>query len=268
MISPTLLLAVAVQAARRASHHALTHQERRHDANSIAHNDVKLKLDEECQSIAIRAILDAFPNHSILAEEDTEELAALKARDAEYQWIVDPIDGTVNFFHGDPNWCCSVAVRRGGETVAGAVVAPALGRVYEAAVGGPALLNGAPIHVAATTDPAESMVRTGADKSEDPADHPFRFFHAIATAVQRPRVVGSAALDVCAVADGSADAYFEPGIFLWDIAAGDIILRMAGGRGRILRRFGGHKLAYFASNGPLEPILVPLLEPHFTKGFV
>ena len=262
MIPPTLLLAVAVQAARRASHHAMSHQERRHDANSIAHNDVKLKLDEECQSIAI---LDAFPDHGVLAEEDTEELASLKAHDTEYQWIIDPIDGTVNFFHGDPNWCCSVAVRHGEEIVAGAIVAPALDRVYEAAIGGPALLNGTPIHVSATTDPAESMVRTGADKSENPADHPFRFFNAIAAIVQRPRVIGSAALDVCAVADGTADAYFEPGIFLWDIAAGDIILRMAGGRGLTLRRFGGHKLAYLASNGPLEPILANVLNPHLTK---
>ncbi len=262
-ISPSLLLAVAVQAARRASHHAFASRNRRQDANSIAHNDVKLKLDEECQAIAIRTIFDAFPDHSILAEEDTEELAALKARASEYQWIIDPIDGTVNFFHGNPNWCCSVAVRRGEETLAGSVVAPELGLVYEASADGPALCNGAPIHVSATVRPDESLVLTGADKSEDPARRPFRFFNAIAAIVQRPRVSGSAALDVCTVAQGSTEAYFEPGIFVWDIAAGDLILRRAGGTGTALRRFGGHKLAYLASNGPLHEPLRQVIEPCF-----
>lgn len=261
--SPSLLLAVAVQAARRASHHAFAGRARRHDANSIAHNDVKLKLDEECQAIAIRTILDAFPDHGILAEEDTEELADLKARASEYQWIIDPIDGTVNFFHGSTRWCCSVAVRRGGETLAGAVVAPALDLVYEASADGPALCNGEPLHVSATDRPDEAMVLTGADKSEDPRRVPFRFFNAIAGAVQRPRMSGSAALDICSVAHGRADAYFEPGIFLWDIAAGDIILRRAGGTGAILRRFGGHKIAYLASNGPLHETLRQVIEPCF-----
>ena len=261
--SPSLLLAVAVQAARRASHHAFAGRARRHDANSIAHNDVKLKLDEECQAIAIRTILDAFPDHSVLAEEDTEELASLKSRASEYQWIVDPIDGTVNFFHGNPYWCCSVAVRRGGETLAGAIVSPEQGLVYEAAADGPALCNGEPIHVADTLRPDEAQVLTGADKSEDPASRPFRFFNAIADIVQRPRIAGSAALDICAVAQGRADAYFEPGIFVWDIAAGDIILRRAGGTGTILRRFGGHKIAYLASNGPLHEPLQKVIEPCF-----
>ena len=262
--SHSLLLAVAVQAARRASHHAASHASRRHDANSIAHNDVKLKLDEECQAIAIRTILDAFPDHAILAEEDTEELAALKARASEYEWIVDPIDGTVNFFHGTPYWCCSVAVRRGGETLAGCVAAPDEGLLFEAALGGPALCNGEPIHVADTAVLAESEVLTGADKSEDPSQRPFRFFHAIAGLVQRPRVCGAAALDICNVARGAFDGYFEPGIFLWDIAAGDIILRQAGGVGTVVRRFGGHKLAYLAAaNDSLHAPLAAAIDPLF-----
>ena len=261
-IPPSLLQAVAVQAARRASQHALANRDRRLDANSVARNDVKLKLDEECQHIAIATVLDAFPDHSVLAEEETGEPATSAA--AEYQWIIDPIDGTVNFFHGNPQWCCSVAVRRGDETLAGAVAAPETGCLYEASLGGQALCNGEPIHVSDVSEPSESLVCTGADKSESPEKRPFRFFHAIAERVQRPRVFGAAALDVCAVACGAADAYFEPGIFLWDIAAGDLILRMAGGRGSVLRSFGGHKIAYLASNGRLhgffESLLLPLLD--------
>lgn len=262
--SNSLLLAVAVQAARRASSHAFSHQERRHDANSLEHNDVKLKLDEECQALAIQTILASFPEHSILAEEDTEELAALKARESEYQWIIDPIDGTVNFFHGNPYWCCSVAVRRKGETLASAIVAPALGMIYEAMVGGEALCNGLPIRVSSTEKLSEAQVLTGADKSEDPEKKPFRFFNAIADVVQRPRVCGSAALDICAVARGSADGYFEPGIYRWDIAAADLILRTAGGVGKELRHFGGHKLAFLAANdSALLADLERVLEPCF-----
>ena len=263
-MSPSLLLAVAVQAARRASSHAASHAARSHDANAIAHNDVKLKLDEECQSIAIRTILDAFPSHAILAEEDTEELAALKAQSSEYQWIIDPIDGTVNFFHGNPYWCCSVAVRRGEETLAGCVCAPDEGLLFEASLDGPALCNGVPIHVASTTNPDEAEVLTGADKSEDPAQRPFRFFTAIAALVQRPRMCGAAALDLCNVARGAFDAYFEPGIFTWDIAAGDLILRRAGGTGLVMRRFGGHKLAYLGTCTPtLRTALANVIEPNF-----
>ena len=261
--SNSLLLAVAVQAARRASHYAASHTARRHDANAIARNDVKLKLDEECQTIAIRTILDAFPDHAVLAEEDTEELSALKARASEYEWIVDPIDGTVNFFHGNPYWCTSVAVRRDGETLAGCVAAPDEGLLFEATPDGPALCNGAPIHVADTTDITKAEVLTGADKAEDPSKRPFRFFHAIAGIVQRPRICGAAALDLCNVARGAFDGYFEPGIFTWDIAAGDLILRQAGGTGTVMRRFGGHKLAYLgtcneAIRCSLEGVLSPL----------
>lgn len=262
--SNSLLLAVAVQAARRASHHAASHAARRHDANAIARNDVKLKLDEECQAIAIRTILDAFPDHAVLAEEDTEELSELKARASEYQWIVDPIDGTVNFFHGNPYWCTSVAVRRDGETLAGCVCAPDEGQLFEATADGPALCNGAPIRVADTADISGAEVLTGADKAEDPSKHPFRFFHAIARIVQRPRICGAAALDLCNVARGAFDGYFEPGIFTWDIAAGDLILRQAGGTGTVMRRFGGHKLAYLgACNEAIRCSLEGALSPLF-----
>ena len=262
--SNTLLLAVAVQAARRAAHHAASHASRRHDANAIVRNDVKLKLDEECQAIAIHTILDAFPGHAILAEEDTEEGAELQARQSEYQWIVDPIDGTVNFFHGNSYWCTSVAVRRGGETLAGCVCAPDEGQLFEATLDGPALCNGEPIRVADTADISGAEVLTGADKSEDPSRRPFRFFHAIAAIVQRPRICGAAALDLCNVARGAFDAYFEPGIFTWDIAAGDLILRRAGGTGLAMRRFGGHKLAYLgACTDALRGILAKAIEPHF-----
>ncbi len=266
-MNPSLLAAVAVRAASRASHHAFSHLDRCRDAKCISEveHDVKLKLDLECQNIAVETILEAFPDHTILGEEDTPETAAAKRADAPYEWIIDPIDGTVNFFHRNPYWCCSVAVRaldsapagdvpppelRGpaGAVVAAAVAAPGQGKLFEASIDGPALCNGTPIHVSSTDDMALAMVFTGADRAEAETRRPWRYFDRIAELSQRPRICGAAALDLCHVAMGAAEAYFEPGIFLWDIAASDLILRRAGGKGTAIHRFSDTKLAYLGTN--------------------
>ncbi len=264
--TPSLLLAVAVQAARRAATHALQQRERRQEANLIARHDVKLELDLECQQIATDSILACFPGDAILGEEDipgSDNQAAASAPDAARQWIVDPIDGTVNFFHGNSYWCCSIAVRQDGQTLAGCVYAPELDLLFEAAADQPALCNGEPIRCSDTATLDVANIHTGADKSADPGSQPFRFFNRIASLAQRARIFGAAALDICQVAAGTADAYFEPGIYLWDIAAADLILQQAGGRGEVLRHFGGHRLAYLGSNGQLHAPLVEVLEPLF-----
>ncbi len=258
---PEALLATAVLAARRAGLHALGSRDRRRDANSIARHDVKLKLDVECQQRATESLLACFPDHRVLGEEDDPAGAAAGAAGAACEWIVDPIDGTVNFFHGNPYWCCSVAVRRGGEVQAGCVYAPELDLLFEAALGGPALRNGRPIRVSDIDRLDRSNVHTGADKDAATSSEPFRFFNRIARLAQRPRICGAAALDICMVAAGAAEAFFEPGIFLWDIAAGDLVVRQAGGRGSVLRRRRGHHLAYLASNGLVHEALAAALEP-------
>ena len=227
-IPPSLLQAVAVQAARRASQHALANRDRRLDANSVARNDVKLKLDEECQHIAIATVLDAFPDHSVLAEEETGEPATSAA--AEYQWIIDPIDGTVNFFHGNPQWCCSVAVRRGDETLAGAVAAPETGCLYEASLGGQALCNGEPIH-SLDLPLRDSLVLFGtAAYNPELAE---RTFALCADYLRRGidlRRTGSAAWDLCNMALGTVGLFFEMRLQLWDYAAAGLIAMEAGCR--------------------------------------
>lgn len=269
MPTNSALLAVAIQAATTAAHHALSQRGRRHDADLVARHDIKLKLDVECQEIAARTILGSFPGHAILGEESETGFAKrggdAASGESDYEWVVDPIDGTVNFFHGSAYWCCSVAVRRrsDGEALAGCVCAPDMGRTFWASADGPAICNGDPIRVSATDSVDQSIVLTGADKSEDPARRPFRFFNALAERCQRPRVCGAAALDICFVASGAADGYFEPGIFIWDIAAADLVLRRAGGRGTVMREFGGHRLAYFGSNGILHDELTSIVDPLF-----
>lgn len=268
-LPPTALLATAALAARRAGLHALAHRERRREANLIARHDVKLQLDLECQAVATDLILSAYPDHRILGEEDPveKESPPAPAQDgttpSPYEWIIDPIDGTVNFFHGNPYWCCSVAVRHAGFMQAGCVFAPALNLVFEGALGQPSRGNGEPLRVSDTAELRMANVHTGADKNAAPDSAPFRFFHRIATLVQRPRIYGAAALDICLVASGAADAFFEPGLYLWDIAAADLILRQAGGAGSRLREWSGHRLAYLGSNGRIHDALRSALEPLF-----
>jgi len=258
--SNDLLLKTAVAAAKAGSAYAVKGRSRNQDANLISNHDVKLKLDVECQQVVTETILKAFPDHAVLGEEDDEHQTA--APDA-YEWVVDPIDGTVNFFHGSPYWCCSVAVRRNGEMLAGCVCSPDMGLVFEATAEGPALRNGSPIRVSKISEMDMAIVHTGADKSASPESGPFRFFNAIAGLIQRPRICGAAALDICMTAAGASDGYFEPGIYIWDIAAADLILRRAGGQSTILRTFGGHRLAYLGSNGLIHKPLLDTLESVF-----
>ena len=269
-LSPLSLLAVAKLAAQRAAHHALSQRERRGEAKMVARHDVKLVLDVECQDIATKVILQSFPGHHVLGEEDEESKILNPKSKTDYEWIIDPIDGTVNFFHGNPYWCCSVAVRRGSEVLAGCVCAPEMNLVFEATCDSPALRNGIPIRVSATSRLDRANVHTGADKATMQKHgegtmtlQPFRFFSAIALAAQRPRIFGAAALDICLVAAGSADAFFEPGLYIWDTAAADLILRQAGGTSALLRHHSPIRFAYLGSNGhlqrPLEEIVTPLL---------
>ena len=248
LTAPEALLKVARLAATRAGDHALGNVRRRGEVNVISRHDVKHILDVECQAVATETILAACPGDAILGEETAGEE---RPAPGGAEWIIDPIDGTVNFFHGLPHWCCSVAVRRGGVMQAGVVCAPELGLVFEAAADGPACCNGRPIRCSALADPSHALVLTGSDKAEDPA-RSFRFFAALARLVQRPRVLGAAALDICLVARGAADGYFEHGIYLWDIAAASLILERAGGTCEILARHGGYRLAFLASNGHLH----------------
>ena len=247
-ISPSLLLAVAKYAAMRAADYASSQSARRHDANSATRRDVKHKLDVECEAMARQLLLDAFPGSDILGEESCTvfEGPQPKAPDG-LQWIVDPIDGTINFFHNLPYWCCSIAARLDGEVVAGVVYSPESSLCYEATIDGPALCNGEPIHVSDIADPSLAIVNTGEDKAL--ADDLYTtFFRSLCDHCQRPRINGSAALDLCAVAHGRADAYFQTGIYIWDCAAARLICERAGGRCDILAQRGGYRMALLGTN--------------------
>jgi myo-inositol-1(or 4)-monophosphatase len=267
-LSTSALLEVAIAAARAGGTHALNNVSRRTEAvHSYAH-DVKLALDVECQQQIEALIRSRFPEHAILGEEDETlvegsrlgESKIAATGDDGYEWIVDPIDGTVNFSHGIPSWCCSVAVRRGTTILAGAVYAPEMDALYAATVDQPSTRNGVPIHVSTRDALSRCIVMTGMDKNISPGVAPLAFFSRIAQSCRKARIMGSAALDLCWVAQGIADGYFEGSIYLWDIAAAGLIVQQAGGAGEITAlRDEPNQMSYVASNGRIQSELKALV---------
>ena len=267
-ISDTDLLACAEAAARDAGQYALRNAHRRTETVAVKAHDVKLKLDIECQARIEGVIRGAFPAHTTLGEEDDHAPADTAPADAgrfcpqsmgRYLWIIDPIDGTVNFSHGMRQWCVSVAVLRDDRVLAGCVYAPALDACYTATHTSPALRNGEAIRVSDTPRLAEAIVRTGIDRNEDFGVPPFTCMNAIALRARRIRVMGSAALDLCAVAAGEAEGYFENSIFVWDVAAAGLVVRAAGGQAGLFGRRSGHGILYMGTNGLVADELDRLL---------
>lgn len=236
----------------------LANLSRRHDVNAAHRFDVKHKLDVEAQAVAAAVIQQAFPDHVVFGEESETDFPPEDG----YVWIIDPIDGTVNFFHGMHWWCCSVAVRHNGKTIAGAVFMPQTGEMFEAACDGPALCNGAPIQASGTAQPELAAFATGMGKWRS-GQRVFKLLEALCGLVQRPRMLGAAAADLCMVAAGRLDGFFESGIHVWDMAAAGLIVERAGGTVEILKSYPGGRLAVLATNGKLHAAcrdaLLPLL---------
>ena len=223
-ITLTHLLDVAICAAEAAGTHAIENKHRRTESTETFSHDVKLVLDAECQKIAEEVIASEFPDHGILGEEGIRETRA-----EAYEWIIDPIDGTVNYSHGFPYWCCSIAVRRNQKVLAGCVYAPEFGDYYTAHIEEPAKRNGKPIKASSTRNLQDALVFTGLSKHFENTNEPqFDMFRMLALNTQKLRINGAAALDLCHVAAGSSDGFFETGIYLWDFAAAGLIAEQAG----------------------------------------
>ncbi|MFH0954347.1 MAG: inositol monophosphatase family protein [Verrucomicrobiota bacterium] len=244
------LLDCAVRAARVAGDHARNNADRRHMVAQRFEHDVKLHLDLECQKQAEQVIRAAFPSHKILGEEGGEFDAG-----PEPFWIIDPIDGTVNFQHGLPLWCSAVAVRVGKEVVAGAVYAPMLDECYTASAGDAAKCNGEPIRVSTTARLEDALVLTGLSKHVGQNLYTLDVLREVSLKAQKTRIMGSAAVDICHVACGRADGYYEAGIYLWDIAAAGLIAQRAGARAEVLEELSNVRFRYICTNGKIHDAL-------------
>lgn len=193
--------------------------------NGLERFDIKLELDVQTQDRITNRLLGSYPDHALYGEEGVAGNAA-----SEYQWIVDPLDGTVNYYYGIPHYCVSIALRRGTDILVGAIYDPMLDEMWSAVVGEPALLNGEPCRVSPRATLGESVITVGFAKSESAMEVGLARYRQLASRVRKMRMMGSAALAMTYIACGRFDAYIESTISLWDIAAGKLIIEQAGGR--------------------------------------
>lgn len=184
-------------------------------------HDVKLRLDKECQQLIYGILHTAYPQYSFLGEEGGSR--------GETEWVVDPLDGTVNYYYGLPLFCVSIALLVRGEAVLGCVYAPMLDECFTALRGEPALLNGRPIRVSERSQMAQAVIFAGHGSHDGSGESGIRRFAALSARVCKIRILGTAALSLCYIAAGRLDAYIEQRTNLWDIAAAGVILESAGG---------------------------------------
>lgn len=238
-------LQVAKEAARSAGRLLRDNFETNLGVNEFAQHDIKLELDVRSQELITKRILESFPDHAIYGEEGLTGNQA-----GEFQWVVDPIDGTVNYFYGIPHFCVSIAMRRGGQMQVGVIYDPMMDELFEVERGGPALRNGAPIAVSARDQLGDAIVTVGFSKTAGAIERGLARYARLARAVRKTRMLGSAALGMAYVACGRLDAYIEEEISLWDIAAGWLLVESAGGVVELTAHPGEEdKLSIAASNG-------------------
>ncbi|WP_188187187.1 inositol monophosphatase family protein [Nonomuraea sp. SYSU D8015] len=187
--------------------------------------DVVTALDTASESLIRERILAARPGDRILGEEGGEEPG-----ESDVRWIVDPIDGTVNFLYGLPEWAVSIAVEVGGRVVAGVVNVPARGEVYTAALGEGAWLGGERLHCNTGVPLAQALVATGFGYAVERRAVQGQVVAAVLPRVRDIRRGGSCAIDLCSLAAGRVDAYYERGINPWDYAAAGLVATESGAR--------------------------------------
>ncbi len=225
MSDPDAFLSLAAEAALKAGALLREHSTAAKVVDEMLDHDIKLALDVHCQDLITEVILGKFPDHAILGEE-----GIAGNQGSEFQWIVDPIDGTVNFYFGIPHFCVSIALRHAGKMVAGVVYDPMMDELFAVREGGVPTLNGAPISGSPRSALGECVVTVGFSKTKESLEAGMRRYQEIAFRVRKTRMLGSAALALAYIACGRLDAYVEEIISLWDIAAGQMLVEAAGGK--------------------------------------
>jgi myo-inositol-1(or 4)-monophosphatase len=241
-------LEIAIQSAREAGALLIREFGRPPRVNEVHAHDIKLALDVEAQDLITRRILGRFPDHALYGEEGI----AGNER-SEWQWIVDPIDGTVNYFYGLPHYCISIALRRAGELQLGVIYDPSRDELWQTLKGGQSLLNGKVIRVSDRTDLGDAIVSIGFAKSKAAINAGLHLLPRYVERVRKCRMMGSAALDLAYVASGRLDAYIEQSVSLWDVAAGKMLVENAGGSFEMKARTDNpDKISVRAWNGRIQ----------------
>lgn len=217
-------LELAVHAALEAGKLLHSHFGQEAAVDEATHHDIKLALDKQSQDLITGILLGARPDDALYGEEG---LAG--NQDAARQWIVDPIDGTVNFYYGIPHFCVSIALRVEGEITVGVIHDPMVGETWTAVKGARPQLNGKAISASPRTVLEESILFVGCGKDGDSLTIGLERFKKASLRARKMRMMGSAALGMAYIACGRLDGYIESRISLWDIAAGKLIVEEAGG---------------------------------------
>ncbi len=218
-------MTVAIRAAKAAGAFLKEHFYDSKKVDEASQNDIKLELDKTSQKLITAEILSDFPTHAVLGEE-----GYTGDRNSEYEWIVDPIDGTVNYFYTIPWFCVSIALRHKGEVVLGVIYDPMMNECWHAVKGQTAYMNGEPMSCSKRDKMAEAVVFVGHGKTDGSKEKGIERFAKIAWQVRKVRNNGSAALAMAYIACGRFDAYVESVISIWDIAAGKVLVEAAGGK--------------------------------------
>jgi len=216
------------------------------------------EIDKNSEELIIGMIKKKYPDHDFLAEESGSQ-----DQKSEYRWIIDPLDGTLNFTHGVPLYSVSIAVERRGEIIAGVVYEPNLGELFTAEKGKGAFLNQKPIRVSNVDRLIESMLVTGFPYTiRDNPDNAVQHFVNMLMKAQGIRRLGSAAVDLAYVACGRLDGFWEVSLSPWDMAAGVLLVQEAGGR--FTDFLGTASNVYvkqlLATNGLIHDMLVEILK--------
>jgi myo-inositol-1(or 4)-monophosphatase len=255
-------LTCAVRAARAAGSLIRANARSIKTIASSTQHDIKLEMDVRCQKLIEAALRKNFPDTAVLGEEGVSGNTSASQR-----WVIDPIDGTVNFTYGIPHACISIAFQERGdrrrsagfadgyETQIGVVYDPFCDELWTAIAGQPARLNGHKLHVSQRRDLKEAIVSLGFSKTRENIERTLPYFGKLVHRVRKIRIMGSAALALTYVASGRFDAYVESDIRLWDVAAGGLIIECAGGEFWREALLGEHAYRVIASNGLLRRTL-------------
>lgn len=251
------VLALALKTARQAGQMLRAAQANTHQVEYKGEINLVTEMDRRVEEFIVGELTSAFPDHAIVAEEGTD----VEIKSA-WRWYIDPLDGTTNYAHGLPIYCVSLGLEKDGELICGVVYDPCQEEMFTTSAGGGAFLNGRPIKVSTEKELIKSLLVTGfpydiRETTEDNLDN-FAVFAKAARAVRR---LGSAALDLCWLACGRFDGFWEIKLSPWDLAAGVLLVREAGG---LVTDFGGqpfdlHSGRILASNGrihqPMQDVL-------------
>lgn len=219
---------IALRAARKAGDFMLRAMDRpeEFDIETKSHNDFVSNIDKTAEAIIIDQIRETFPDHAIIGEESGKQ-----AGSSEYTWIIDPLDGTLNFLQGIPHFAISIGIMKGRHHEHGVIYDPLRGEEFIASRGSGAQLNGKRIRVSTRSKLEDCVLATGLPpgRVESHLDEYMEGLKALTGTCRGIRRAGSAALDLAYVAAGRTDGFWEMGLSQWDIAAGIVLVREAGG---------------------------------------